>query len=131
MIATKGKNLLNHFGLSCLFRIILPGHDFIVKVRIKFCPCRDNRDSIEGSPKTFGKVLAWFKVGYLPELGAEQAAGVNTNIRILLGIAYIVSFLVQFLLLLFVYNLSKKKVAEMVHTLGRENTVDNSKAIED
>ncbi|MDY6003891.1 MAG: glycoside-pentoside-hexuronide (GPH):cation symporter, partial [Bacilli bacterium] len=82
----------------------------------------------------FGASLVSFLLiftGYLPELGAEQAAGVNTNIRILLGIVYIVSFLVQFLLLLFVYNLSKKKVAEMVHTLGRENTVDNSKAIED
>ena len=40
-------------------------------------------------------------------------------------------FAVQFVLLNFVYDLSKKKVAEMAETLGRSNTIENSKAIED
>lgn len=69
--------------------------------------------------------------GYIPELETNQAAGVNTNIRLLLGIVYIVAFVAQFVLLNFVYDLSKKKVAEMAETLGRINTIENSKAIED
>lgn len=59
--------------------------------------------------------------GYNAESGAIQAAGVNTNIRILLGVAYLVGFALQFVLLLFTYNLDKKTVAEMEIKLNRNN----------
>ena len=69
--------------------------------------------------------------GYIPELQEAQPVGVNSNIRILLGIVYVVCFVVQFILLLFVYNLDKKKVQEMAQTLGRENTIENAKSMDD
>ena len=40
-------------------------------------------------------------------------------------------FLAQFVLLLFVYNIEKKKVQEMAQTLGRENTIENAKSMDD
>lgn len=70
--------------------------------------------------------------GYNPDLKPlEQAAGVNTNIRILLGVAYLVFFILQFVLLAFVYNLDKKKVAEIEATLGRSNADLIGKSDED
>ena len=42
--------------------------------------------------------------------------------RILLGAAYVITFALQFVLLHFVYNLDKEKVAEIEKTLGRSNT---------
>ena len=75
--------------------------------------------------------LLLITTGYIPELQEAQPVGVNSNIRILLGIVYVVCFVVQFILLLFVYNLDKKKVQEMAQTLGRENTIENAKSMDD
>ena len=75
--------------------------------------------------------LLLITTGYIPELQEAQPVGVNSNIRILLGIVYIVCFVAQFVLLLFVYNIDKKKVQEMAQTLGRENTIENAKSMDD
>ena len=70
--------------------------------------------------------VALLATGYVPTLGANQFIGVNSNIRYLLGLAYLIGFAAQFLILQFGYNLNKKKVAEMTELLGRENTIENS-----
>ena len=53
--------------------------------------------------------------------GQVQDASVAPKVRLILGLVYIVCFLIQFVLLQFVYNLDKKTVAEMEKTLGRSN----------
>ena len=60
--------------------------------------------------------------GYIASNGATQAPEVSGNMRILLGAAYVITFALQFVLLHFVYNLDKAKVAEIEKTLGRSNT---------
>ena len=64
---------------------------------------------------------ALIATGYVTEFGANQLPGVSTNVRVLLGVAYLGCFALQFVLLLWVYNLDKKKVAEIEATLGRSN----------
>ena len=76
-------------------------------------------------------LLLLIPTGFIPKLQEAQPEGVNSNIRILLGIVYVVCFLAQFVLLLFVYNINKKKVQEMAKTLGRENTIENAKSMVD
>ena len=79
-------------------------------------------------------LLLLISTGFIPKLHEAQPEGVNSNIRILLGIVYVVCFVAHFvllLLLLFVYNLDKKKVHEMAQTLGRENTIENAKSMDD
>ena len=78
-------------------------------------------------------LLLLIPTGFIPKLQEAQPEGVNSNIRILLGIVYVVCFVAHFvlLLLLFVYNLDKKKVYEMAQTLGRENTIENAKSMVD
>ena len=75
--------------------------------------------------------LLLIPTGFIPKLQEAQPKGVNSNIRILLGIVYVVCFVAQFVLLLFVYNIDKKKVQEMAQTLGRENTIENAKSMDD
>ena len=53
--------------------------------------------------------------------GQIQDASVAPKVRLILGLVYVVCFLLQFVLLQFVYNLDKKTVAEMEVTLGRNN----------
>lgn len=63
---------------------------------------------------------------------ALQPEGTSTNVRILLGLVYIVCFAIQFALLLWVYNLDKKTLAEVSAKLGRdENTIENAKSMDD
>jgi len=63
---------------------------------------------------------------------ALQPDGTSTNVRILLGLVYIVCFAIQFALLLWVYNLDKKTLAEVSAKLGREeNTIENAKSMDD
>ena len=76
-------------------------------------------------------LLLLIPTGFIPKLQEAQPEGVNSNIRILLGIVYVVCFVAQFVLLLFVYNIDKKKVQEMAQTLGRENTIENAKSMDD
>ena len=52
---------------------------------------------------------------------ALQPEGTATNVRILLGLVYIVCFAIQFVLLHWVYNLDKKTVSEIETKLGRSN----------
>lgn len=68
-------------------------------------------------------LVSWslLATSYNPDLEPlEQAAGTNTQVRILLAIVYCVTFLIQFLVLLFGYNLDKKTVEEMEKSLHRE-----------
>lgn len=53
--------------------------------------------------------------------GQVQDPSVAPKVRLILGLVYIVCFVVQFVLLQFVYNLDKKTVAEMEVKLGRNN----------
>ena len=53
-----------------------------------------------------------------------QTPIVANRIRMLIGGIYAVCSLVQFLMIKFVYPLTKEKVAEMNQKLGRTNNVD-------
>ncbi len=66
--------------------------------------------------------------GYIAEYGPDQAVGVNSNIRYLLGAAYLIFFALQFILTYFVYNLDKKTVEEMEEKLGRNKKVEEVSA---
>lgn len=57
-------------------------------------------------------------VGYIPELGPDQAAATAANIRVMAGVIQAVALLVMFIALRFIYNLDKKTVAEMEQKLG-------------
>ena len=76
-------------------------------------------------------MLGWIgfqEAGYDKVLGVEipcvQTPDVANRIRLLIGAVYCVCSLVQFIMLKFVYPLSKDKVDEMNIKLGRVNEVD-------
>ena len=76
-------------------------------------------------------MLGWVgfqEAGWDEALGVEipsvQTPDVANNIRLLIGGVYLVCCLVQFIMLKFVYPLSKDKVEEMNKQLGRVNEVD-------
>lgn len=72
--------------------------------------------------------LGFQEAGYDAVLGVEipsvQTPEVANRIRMLIGAVYAVCSLVQFLMIKFVYPLTKEKVAEMNAKLGRTNEVD-------
>ena len=57
------------------------------------------------------------------EIPSFQTSEVANRIRILIGIVYCVCSLVQFVMIKFVYQLTKDKVDEMNRKLGRSNEV--------
>ena len=76
-------------------------------------------------------MLGWIgfkEAGWDSTLGVEipsfQTADVANNIRLLIGGVYLVCCVVQFVMLKFVYPLTKGKVEEMNIKLGRANEVD-------
>ena len=58
------------------------------------------------------------------EIPAIQTDVVANNIRIVVGAIYAVCSLIQFIMIKFVYPLTKEKVEEMNKQLGRVNEVD-------
>ena len=58
------------------------------------------------------------------DIPAIQTDEVANNIRLVIGIVYCVCSLVQFIMIKYVYPLSKDKVEEMNAALGRTNEVD-------
>lgn len=69
-------------------------------------------------------LVSWLLLttSYNPELKPlEQVAGTSSQVRTMLGIVYLVAFIIQFCVLLFGYNLNKKKVEEIEKSLGRSN----------
>lgn len=69
-------------------------------------------------------LVSWLLLltSYNPELKPlEQVSGTSSEVRIMLGIVYLVAFIIQFTVLLFGYNLNKKKVLEIEQQLGRSN----------
>ena len=72
--------------------------------------------------------------GYISTLEdiTAQPAGTSTNIRVVLGVAYIICFVLQFVLLKWVYNLDEKTLKVVADSLGREqNTIENAKSMDD
>ena len=57
-------------------------------------------------------------LGYDGELGADQPFAVAENMKWLVAALYTFSAIVMFLSITFVYNLDKKKVAEMTAELA-------------
>lgn len=67
-------------------------------------------------------------LGYNNKLKADQPFEVANNIRVMIGCVHAVCIALQFIFLKFVYNLDKKKVAEMESYFGRvptANVVEN------
>ena len=61
-----------------------------------------------------------------------QAAGTSANMRLVLGLAYIICFALQFALLKWGYNLDNKTLKQVAEGLGREeNTIENAKSMDD
>ena len=58
------------------------------------------------------------------EIPAIQTDEVANNIRLVIGIVYLVCSLIQFIMIKFVYPLTKQKVEEMNKQLGRVNEVE-------
>lgn len=76
-------------------------------------------------------LLGWLgfqEAGWDSALGIEipsvQTPEVANKIRMLIGALYCICSLIQFVLIKFLYPLSKKKVIEMNEALGRNNEVD-------
>ncbi len=65
------------------------------------------------------------------DAGLPQVDGVAFKIRMILGGVYLVCFILQFVLLQFVYDLDKNKVEEMEKELGRSNDRLVGEKIED
>ena len=63
-------------------------------------------------------------LGYNNKLKADQPFEVANNIRVMIGCVHAVCALLQFLFLKFIYNLDKKKVAEMESYFGRVPTAN-------
>lgn len=69
---------------------------------------------------------------YDPQVDVNlQVDGTAGQVRILLGIVYIVTFMIQFFVLLFGYDLNKKKVNEMEIKLGRVNEIKPAEEFND
>ena len=73
-------------------------------------------------------ILGWIgfqEAGWDEKLGVEipcvQTPEVANNIRIMIGVVYCVCSLVQFVMIKFVYPLTKDKVTELNIALGRNN----------
>lgn len=69
-------------------------------------------------------LVSWLLLltSYNPELKPlEQVAGTSEQVRIMLGVVYLVAFAIQFIVLLFGYNLNKAKVIKIENALGRSN----------
>ena len=68
---------------------------------------------------------------YKPDIDmSQQAAGTSSQIRLLLAIAYIVGFAIQFFVLLFGYNLNKKTVMNMEEELAKRSTHHHEESTE-
>lgn len=76
------------------------------------------RKLAQGVGPSVGLVLM-VAVGYDAELGAAQLEGVPANIRMLVAAMYLVSALLMFVALKWVYNLDKKTLEQMNKDLGR------------
>lgn len=69
-------------------------------------------------------LVSWLLLltSYNPELKPlEQVAGTSKQVRMMLGVIYLVAFALQFIVLLFGYNLNKAKIFEIENALGRSN----------
>ena len=76
------------------------------------------RKLAQGLGPSVGLVLM-VSVGYDAELGAAQLEGVPANIRLLVAAMYLVSAVLMFVALKWVYNLDKKPLEQMNKDLGR------------
>ena len=76
------------------------------------------RKLAQGLGPSVGLVLM-VSVGYEAELGAAQLEGVPANIRLLVAAMYLVSAVLMFVALKWVYNLDKKTLEQMNKDLGR------------
>ncbi len=76
------------------------------------------RKLAQGVGPSVGLVLM-VAVGYDAELGAAQLEGVPFNIRILVAAMYLVSAILMFVAMKWVYNLDKKTLDQMNKDLGR------------
>lgn len=76
------------------------------------------RKLAQGLGPSVGLVLM-VSVGYDAELGAAQLEGVPANIRLLVAAMYLVSAVLMFVALKWVYNLDKKTLEQMNKDLGR------------
>ncbi|NMB43272.1 MAG: hypothetical protein GX995_03980, partial [Clostridiales bacterium] len=52
-------------------------------------------------------------IGFVPELQVNQAAGVAERIKVMAGILPAVGCVIVFILFMFIYNLSDKRMAEI------------------
>lgn len=83
-------------------------------------------------------ILGWVgfqEAGFDSTLGVEipsvQTPEVANNIRLVIGAIYAICSAIQFVMIKFVYPLSKDKVDEMAKALGRENTIENAYSEDD
>ena len=69
-------------------------------------------------------LVSWLLLltSYNPELKPlEQVVGTSKQVRMMLGVIYLVAFALQFIVLLFGYYLNKAKIFEIENALGRSN----------
>jgi Na+/melibiose symporter-like transporter len=72
--------------------------------------------------------MGW--LGYIGEKGAEQEFAVATNMKWLVAALYTFSAIVMFVSIAFIYNLDKKKVAQMTAELNERRAAAQSVAVE-
>ena len=71
-------------------------------------------------------ILIMSALGYVGELGADQPFWVAENMKWLVAALYSFSAIVMFVSITFIYNLDKKKVAEMTSDLEARRAAENS-----